>query len=178
MVRKRLFYWEFIGFGTVCLLGVLGHFVYDWTGEHPKVAAIVAVNESIWEHMKLLYVPYFLYTLAECFTLARELENFLSAKATGALTGILAIPLIHYSLSGALGTLPDFVNITIFFISVATAFWVSHRIMKHDRLRGGWGQATGFLLLWGLMLLFILWTYHPPTLPLFIDPVTGQYGMA
>ena len=176
-MRKRLFYWEFIGFGFVCLLGTVGHFLYAWTGENRTVGAFFAVNESTWEHMKLLYVPYFLYILAECFSLAREMENFLSAKAAGALSGTIAIPLIYYFLSGIFGRLPEWAGISIFFLCAAIAFAVSHRIMKHDLLRGVAWQAAGFLLLWWLLILFVWCTFHPPAIPLFRDPATGLYGM-
>ena len=175
-MRKRLFYWEAIGFGVVCLLGTLGHFLYEWSGENRIVGAFFAVNESTWEHMKLLYVPYFLYILAECFSLAREMENFLAAKAAGALSGILAIPLIYYFLGGVFGKLPEWVGIAIFFVSAAIAFAVSHRIMKRDLLRGGAWQGLGFLLLWALLILFVWCTFHPPALPLFRDPTSGLYG--
>ena len=42
------------------LLGNLLHFVYDWTGQASWAAYISAVNESTWEHMKLLAVPWIL----------------------------------------------------------------------------------------------------------------------
>jgi hypothetical protein len=32
-------------------------------------------------------------------------------------------------------------------------------------------------VLWGIGLLFILWTFFPPTLGLFRDPLTGTYGI-
>lgn len=176
-MRKRLFYWEAIGFGAVCLLGTLGHFLYDWTGENRAVAAFFPVNESTWEHMKLLATPYLLYTLAECCSLARELENFLAAKAAGLLAGLLAIPVLFYSIGGMFGGPPEWVNISIFFVAAAVAFFVSHRVMTHGALRGGWWQAIGFLLLWGSLLLSVWCTFHPPELPLFLDPVTLTYGI-
>ena len=176
-MRKRLLYWELVGFGFVCLLGTVGHFLYEWTDENRYIGAFFAVNESTWEHMKLLFVPYFIYVVAECFSLAREMENFLAAKATGALAGITSIPIIYYSLSGVFGKLPEWAGITIFFVASAIAFSVSHRVMKRDLLRGTVWQAAGFLLLWGLLLLFVWCTYHTPLLPIFRDPLTGQYGM-
>ena len=176
-MRKRLFSWELFGFGFVCLLGTAGHFLYDWTGENSTVGAFFAVNESVWEHMKLLFVPYFLYVLAECFSLAREMENFLSAKAAGALCGTLSIPLLYYTLSGIFGKLPEWAGIAIFFVSAAIAFSISHRVMKQDLLRGGLWQALGFLTLWALLFLFVRFTFHPPALPLFRDPITGQSGI-
>ena len=54
-MRKRLFWWEAAGFLWTCGVGTLLHFVYEWSGENVLVAAFSAVNESTWEHMKLLF---------------------------------------------------------------------------------------------------------------------------
>lgn len=175
-MRRRLHHWELIGFGLTCLLGTAGHFLYDLTGESRFAAAISAVNESTWEHMKLLYIPWFLYILIECFSLAREVENFLAAKALGALAGLIAIPALFYTLSGCFGELPDAVNIGIFFVSAAIAFAVSCAAMERGWGIGGLWQGVGFLLLWALLFLFVRWSFSPPHLPLFRDPLTLGYG--
>ena len=39
---------------SVSLLGTLLHFTYRWSGRNPLIAP---VNESVWEHMKLLFFP-------------------------------------------------------------------------------------------------------------------------
>ena len=52
-MQKRLLRWELIGFAFTGAVGTLLHFVYEWTGGDPLIAAFCAVNESTWEHMKL-----------------------------------------------------------------------------------------------------------------------------
>ena len=52
-MQKRLLRWELIGFAFTGAVGTLLHFVYEWTGGNPLIAAFCAVNESTWEHMKL-----------------------------------------------------------------------------------------------------------------------------
>ena len=46
----------------VCAMGTLAHFVYEWSGNNPVVGLFCAVNESTWEHIKLLFFPMLLYT--------------------------------------------------------------------------------------------------------------------
>ena len=46
---------------TVCFLSILAgsalHFLYDlWP--NPLTAVFAPVNESVWEHLKLLYAPF------------------------------------------------------------------------------------------------------------------------
>ena len=176
-MRKRINHWELIGFGFVCLTGTAGHFLYDWSGGNRFVGALFAVNESTWEHMKLLFTACFLFCLIECFSLAREIENFLSAKAAGILAGLIAIPTVFYTLRGCFGTLPDWMNISIFFLAAAIAFFVSATVMKRGLFWGGVWQGVGFLLLWALLFAFIRFTFSPPQLPLFQDPLTLAYGI-
>ena len=38
-------------------------------------------------------------------------------------------------------------------------------------------QVAGLLVLWLLAFLFIYFTFRPPQLPLWQDPVTGLYGI-
>ncbi len=176
-MRQRVNRRELFGFFFVSLAGTLGHFLYDRTGENRFVGALFAVNESTWEHMKLLYTPYFLYLLIECFSLAREMENFLSAKAAGALAGLITIPVVFYTLRGCFGDLPDWINIGIFYLAAAVAFLISSLVMKRGLLWGALAQGAGFLLLWALLFAFVRFTFDPPLLPLFRDPVTLTYGI-
>ena len=58
-----------IRFLFISILGVLLHFTYEWSDDNRIVGLFSAVNESTWEHMKLLAVPWVLWTIAECIGL-------------------------------------------------------------------------------------------------------------
>ena len=105
-MQKRLLRWELIGFAFTGAVGTLLHFVYEWTGGDPLIAAFCAVNESTWEHMKLLFVPFFLFTMVEFIVFAEPLRSFFAAKAASILLGLLAIPVLFYSLGGMFGKTP------------------------------------------------------------------------
>ena len=62
---KRLNGWSLAGFLAVSVLGTLAHFCYEWSGEKLLVGAFCAVNESTWEHMKLLFFPALLFTMVQ-----------------------------------------------------------------------------------------------------------------
>lgn len=55
-----------IGILFVLVTGTLSHFLYDWSGRLPVVGLFAPVNESVWEHMKLLFFPMLLYALFLC----------------------------------------------------------------------------------------------------------------
>lgn len=177
-MRKRLAAWEWASFFVTGALGTLLHFVYDWTGESRVAAAFSAVNESTWEHMKLLFVPYFLFTMVQFAAFHEPLRNFFAVKAASLGIGLVLIPTLFYTLTGCLGKLPDPVNIGIFFVAAAVMCLCSHRMLLGGCLRGGAWQILGFALLWAGLFAFVLFTFRTPHLPLFRDPLTLGYGTA
>ena len=136
-MQKRLLRWELIGFAFTGAVGTLLHFVYEWTGGNPLIAAFCAVNESTWEHMKLLFVPFFLFTMVEFIVFAEPLRSCFAAKAASILLGLLTIPVLFYSLGGMFGKTPDWVNIAIFFLADALLYLMSFRLLTRGARRGG-----------------------------------------
>lgn len=177
-MQKKLLRWELAGFLFVGAMGTLLHFVFSWTGNAPLAAAFSAVNESTWEHMKLLFVPFFLFTMVQFIVFADPLRNFFAVKSAAALLGLLSIPVLFYTFNGMFGKSPDWVNILIFFLADALMFFASRRLLLRGALRSGAWQLAGFLLLWLLAFTFVFFTYRPPQLPLFQDPTNGLYGLA
>ena len=176
-MRKQSGKWEWIGLIFTLAVGNLLHFVYDWSGESRLDAAFSSVNESVWEHMKLLAVPYILFSLVEWLALRRDFRNVLSAQAAGLLAGLAAIPVLVYTYKGIYGQDIMWLNIAIFQIAVLLAFFVSHRLLKSGALSGGGWQLAGLLVLLGVLALFLLFTYRTPDLPLFTDLTTGRQGV-
>lgn len=177
LMRKKLRLWEFAGFLIVCALGTLLPLLYKRTGENTFVAAFAGANGSVWERMKLLYLPYFVFTMVEFTVFAEAFRNFFAAKAAAGLAGMLLIPLLHYSLNGMFGAMPRWTDTAIFFAAAAVMYALSCRLLTALSLRGAALQFISFALLWGMMFLFLLFTYRTPHLPLFRDPVTLRYGV-
>ena len=70
---NKKFYKRYIvtGFLFVGILGTLFHFVYDWCRLARLIGLFVPVNESTWEHMKLLFIPMLIY-IAICFQYVKK----------------------------------------------------------------------------------------------------------
>mgnify|MGYP001777431646 CR=1 FL=1 len=168
--------WRLGGFLFTAAAGTLLHFAYGWSGENPVVGAFSAVNESTWEHMKLLFVPLLLTALAAA-ALGGRCRGTWTARLAGALAGLLLIPLLYYGYTGALGLHVVWVDMAIFYAAAGAAFLLEGHIARHLPGRGGLRQAVAAVLFAALAVLFVWWTYAPPHLPLFMDPVTGQYGI-
>ena len=166
--------WELIGLFFTIGAGNLLHFVYEWCGKSVLAVPFSGVNESTWEHMKLLAVPWLIWTAAEGFLLRGR--GILAARAAGLVTGLLFIPAVYYTYTGALGVSSSLVNILIFQAAVLAGFAVTWHMLKRRQFSAAvWQIAAGALLL-ALAALFLWWTFAPPALPLFTDPVTGLRG--
>lgn len=173
----RVARWQLGGFLFVCAAGTALHFLYQWSGESVAAAPFAAVNESVWEHMKLLFWPMQLWAGAERAVLGGYSRGFWPAKALGILLGLALIPALYYTYTGALGVSVMWVDIAIFFVAAAAAFLAETRMLARDwRCRGG-ARASALVLLLLLSAAFVLCTFVPPRVPLFRDPVTGFYGL-
>lgn len=175
-MKSNLLRWQFIGFAFTAIFGVLLHFAYDWSGENGIVAVFSGVNESTWEHMKLLFFPLLVYALIESRRLRDDYPNFWCVKLRGVLLGLIMIPVIFYTANGVFGKTPDWFNITIFFIAAAIAFIYEIKLLKRDKVFCLFEKGA-FLILVILALLFVIFTFFPPHIPLFMDPITKLYGI-
>ncbi len=165
---KNIKLWQYAGFAATALLGSLLHFVYDWTGESKLVAPFSAINESTWEHMKLLFFPMFIFAIVQSFFF-KDYKNFWCIKLIGILTGLVLIPTLFYTLNGVFGKTPDWVNIAIFFISAAIVFILETTLFKKDKVRCKY-PLLAFLGICVIAIMFVLFTFNPPNLPIFKEP--------
>ncbi len=174
-MKKTIDLWQLSGFGAVSFCGTVLHFLYDWTGEALLAAPFSGVNESTWEHMKLLFWPAFIFAIVQSFFF-RDREGFWAVKLRGILLGITLIPVLFYTYNGAIGRSPDWLNIAIFFISAAIAFLYEARLFNKGALSFR-SQRIAFGVLCVIAMLFVIFTFRAPELGIFKDPITGNFGI-
>ncbi len=174
-MKKSITWWEGFGFIVTSLLGTLLHFLYGWTQSF--VAALFSsVNESTWEHMKLLFFPMFLVAVVQNRFIGKEYDGFWCIKRDGMLLGVTLIPVIFYTLRGIFGNTPDFVNIAIFFVAAAIAYLYETR--RFQRGSSSCKSPKAAMLTFCLIaVLFWGFTFITPTIPLFQNPVDGSFGL-
>ena len=174
-MKKEISVWQMVGFLFTAVAGTLLHFLFDWTGENVAVALFSAVNESIWEHLKLLFYPMMAFAAAEYFAWGREKACFWSVKLLGVLTGIGLIVTAYYTYTGALGIKADWLNIALFFLAAGVSYWMETKLFQRGfSCRICEGAAVAALCAFAV--LFTVFTFCPLHLPLFQDPGTGSYG--
>jgi uncharacterized membrane protein YhaH (DUF805 family) len=174
-MKRKAGLWQLMGFAVTALLGTILHFLYDWLGRSPLIAPFSGVNESTWEHMKLLFWPMLLFAAVQRFFF-RERQDFWCVKLRGILLGIILIPVLFYTYNGVIGSSPDWINIAIFFISAAISYIYETVEFKREK-SSCISHRLAFLSLCAVMILFVVFTFFTPEIGIFEDPITGKFGI-
>jgi len=154
----------------VSLLGTVLHFAYAWSGERLFVGLFTPINESIWEHTKLLFFPMTVFSLLPFKKTHAQYPCLRSGMRLGSLAGVFSIIIFFYTYSGILGFHTAAADISIFYISVILAFSIAYK--RALSCKAGPYES---LLLWiqiVLLVLYVIFTLFPPDIALFISPDT------
>lgn len=172
--KKSVLIFQIVSAIFTIILGTILHFTYEWSNENLFVASFSAVNESTWEHLKLLFFPMLITIIVGYFYIGKDIPNFLCAKTIGIITAILFTVIFFYTYTGILGTNFAVLNILTFIASAILGEYIAYRIML-SKFSCNNNIATIVLIL--LLLCFIIFTYITPQIGLFKDPVTSSYGI-
>ena len=167
--------WQAAGFALTTLIGTFLHFLYDWTGQNLPTAPFSAINESTWEHMKLMFWPLLFVALAQRPFFPSQ-RNYWCVKLLQILVGLTLIPVLFYTLNGCFGKTPDWVNISIFYLTAAAVFILERRLFRRDFPQCRHPRLA-FAAICLIGLLFGIFTFAPPEIPLFQDPIDGSFGL-
>lgn len=167
---------EIVGMVFIILLGCALHFTYVWSRRHPLVGIFSAVNESIWEHLKMAFWPSLLYMTAEYGLISNWSTNFFFSKITGILTMIILIPTIFYSYTTLTKRNILAIDICTFVVAVIVGQLVSFTLLTYEVLPQIF-DALGLAAVILLAAAFAIFTFYPPHLPIFEDSVTDNYGI-
>ena len=174
-MKRAIGIWQLAGFAVTALGGTLLHFLYEWTGGAAWVAPFSGVNESTWEHMKLLFWPMLAFAAVQSLFF-REREDFWCVKLHGILLGQTLIPILFYTYNGVIGKSPDWINIAIFYISAALVYIYETRLFNLKKSRCGLHHLA-FLTLCVIAASFAVFTFKTPEINIFRDPLTESYGI-
>lgn len=169
--------WDLVwGSVFIILLGSALHFVFEWTGGWRPMALIAAVNESVWEHLKLAFWPAVIWSIMEFYPLRGKVKNFLLARTTALVLAPVIIVALFYAELAVTGKSNVFFDIGTFIVGVIISQWASYRLLSANQKYRNWvlPAAIVFAL---LLAMFATFTYYPPHCPFFQDFVGGGYGI-
>ena len=173
---KQLKYNTIIGIIFVLATGTLAHFFYQWSGKNRIVGLFTPINESIWEHMKLLFFPMLLYAVYLVLKFRAQYPCIAVSLCFGILAGTLLLPVFYYAYTTLLGRNVFVLDIALFVLCILIAFGSSYQLTLHCSLENDQTHRNYRLLLYlcicVLFVSFIIFSYYPPDLIIFKDPNT------
>lgn len=152
----------------VLIAGTVSHFVYDWSNQNMLVGFFFPVNESTWEHMKLVFFPMLLFSLYTNRKFSPANVCVATALLLGTLSGTWLIPIIFYTYTGILGYNTTVLNLLTFAFSVIGGFLMISR----QPATCGFEKWLPLLKIFTFLMAiaFFFFTYFPPSIGLFVSP--------
>ena len=169
---KKVFY---IGFFLSVCVGFFMHSFYELSNYSRVVGLFSPINESPWEHLKLLFFPYLIFTIILYIFTKRNSKNILFGNFIAILAGMLLTISSFYTLHGALGTNLFFIDLLIYFFCTAVTYILCIYFIKNNIF--SINNTIGFMLFILMILVFIICTFIPPRIPLFQDGLTKSFGL-
>lgn len=149
------------------LLSFLWHFMYDW---FPCVLTSIffPVNESIWEHMKIIF-----YCLLIGSVLEKKGNNYYLNILVKPLVGVLFYLIIFIPLYLIFGE-SMFISISLMLFTYIIMELLGIKISKQEELNI---KALPIIIIILISILFSILTYYPLHNFLFFDSVKLGYGI-
>lgn len=163
----------------ISLLGSLMHFLYAFSGKLPIIGIIAPVNESVWEHLKLAFLPTILWWVLSYMVLAKNKKISFDRWLFSSVIALVICPLFivsfYYAYTGAFGIHSLILDIFSLFLGIAIAQWTALHIYRYAKIKPYHFYLSVFILA-AFIIAFITFTFAPPHYPIFWDPSTGKYG--
>ena len=165
--KKSILQFEIISTIFIMISGVILHFAYEWSGNNLLVGILTPINESVWEHLKLLFLPMVVTLIAGYFYEGKNYENYICGKALGFFYSMIFIIITFYTYAGIIGTNIHFINIALFFVAVILGQYILYKNIISNKFCNP-KIAITFLVI--VAALFIYFTFNPPNIGLFKVP--------
>ena len=179
-MKNKLLTWEIGGIFFIGLIGAALHFTFEMSNfSSMDVAYFSAVNESTWEHLKMVFFPGLMFALIQ-YTYVRDVvNNYIIAKVAGLFIMPLVIAVGWYIYAPILGRSYFPADLFLFYLAVFVGQVVSYKLLSRPPLEKKYTQVAIVLFL-VMFAAFSTFTFYPPNIFLFehLDlKDTGLYGI-
>lgn len=161
---------------NIFLLSFLAHFIYNFF-PNTLTSFFFPVNESIWEHMKILFTSALIYGIFDYILLKSNNIKFNNFSLQLVLTSILSIIIfltiylpIHYLIGENL-----IITLILMLITYTICQYISYKLLKSKSYN--FPKYISIIIIILTYLIFIYLTYNPPQTPLFYDTLNNHYGI-
>lgn len=167
---------KIIGFFVIFLLCFPFHFLYDWL-PNSLFSIFFPVNESIWEHMKLIYTSFIFYGIFDYLLFKKnkiDFNNFLIQLFLIPIIAIFIYLIIFIPIYKMIGE-NMIISIGLLAIVILIEQILSYFILQYKQIK--YQNIIGIV---GIILVYIIFgylTYKPIENYIFYDTVKGKYGI-
>ena len=165
----------YVGMIFIGLFGTFLHFLYELSHYNKFVAIFAAVNESVWEHIKICMTPTILWCLYDGYVYGIN-ANYLIGKSLSLLTIILLMPLLFYAYTPFTKKSILAIDVICFYIVVVSSNLVFRYFISIEPLPYIYTYLSCILLFIEIGC-YMFFTYNPPKNFIFKDPITHKYGL-
>jgi len=167
LLKKKFYFTEITFCILTILVGTLLYFSYEWSNYNIYLAYIAPVNNSIWEHLKMLLFPVLLFSIIEYIMIGKCFSAFIPTRTIAFFSGVLFMIIFFYTYSGILGANHLLLDLIDLYLSVIIIYYLTWR-QAVDK-RGGNVYANIFCscIMFFLVYIFITFTNNPPQMNLF-----------
>ena len=158
-----------------CALSFLWHFIYEWFPNF-LTSIFFPVNESIWEHMKIIFGVIVFGSLISLILMNKfhiKHNNFYVEIITKAVLGVLFYLIIFIPLYKWLDE-NMFISISLMLITYIFVEIIGYKILKLNEMNI---NILPIILIFLCYILFFLLTYYPPHNFIFFDEIKLIYGI-
>lgn len=179
-MKNKLLIWEIGGFFFIGLVGASLHFTYEFSNFSSNVVAYFsAVNESTWEHLKMVFFPGLVFALIEYTYVRDQVNNYIIAKTANLFVMPLVIVVGWYIYAPIVGRSVFPADLALFYLAVFIGQFVSYKLLTRPPLESKYNNyAIAVFLV--LFVAFSIFTFYAPQFFLFehLDlNDTGKYGI-
>ena len=174
MNLKRIKIISTIGIFIMCFLI---HFLYQLIPS-TFTAMLAPVNESIWEHQKMLFVSVIMYGFIDYILLNKfkvKYNNYFISLFVSAIAIIPAFLLIYLPLYFKIGQ-SMFMNISIMLFAIIVSQFISYKILNTKKFRYK-GNLLSIVSIGVVLIMFSYFTYYPIKTKIFFDTEEERYGI-
>ncbi len=162
---------------SIFLLNFLCHFLYDLL-PNTLFSIFFPVNESIFEHMKMIASSILIYSIIEYILLKKfniKFNNYIFNIFISIVSNITIFLLIYLPIYYSIGE-NMIVTFILLFISIIVTEIISYKILSMKR-NYNFLNIVSMIMIIITYIIFAYLTYNPIISPFFFDPMSEKYGI-
>lgn len=168
-MKKKLIIRFIVFYLLTVIVGTLSHFAFSKFNFPMFLKPIFPINESIFEHLKLFFYPFILFSIIEGIIYDEKLDYFI-AKRGFIISFIMLFEIAYVSIMTKIFGSNAFINISSYYINILIAFLISYYLKKESKII----KIGGYINIFLWLIVFFYFTSYPIDSYIFIDPLKAN----